>query len=107
MAEQPRRNAYSFSPGPLCLRTNVRNYLTFNAHSCAAGSMLCGCRCCFESGIEIQLKAEHLYSPDLNVTVFPAALIYLTEKYVCTAQHGRVHLLLNCTAPKTAGAFWL
>lgn len=39
--------------------------------------------------MEIQLKAEHLYSPDLNVTVFPAALVSLTEKCVFTAQHGR------------------
>lgn len=107
MVERPKRNMYSYSPGLLCLRTNVRNYLTFTAHSCAADSMLCGCRCCFENRMEIQLKAEHLYSPDLNVTVFPAALISLTEKYVRTAQRGGVHLLLNCKAPKTAGLFWL
>lgn len=37
--------------------------LTFNAHSCYAECMLCGCRCCFENGLEIQLKAECLYSP--------------------------------------------
>lgn len=61
-------------------------YLTFNAHSCAADSMLCGCRYCFEKGMEVQLKAEDLCSLDLNVTAFPAASVSLTEKYVCAAQ---------------------
>lgn len=38
--------------------------------------------------MEMQLKAEHLYSPDLIVTVFPAALVSLSEKCVCIAQLG-------------------
>lgn len=38
--------------------------------------------------MKIQLIAEHLHSPDLNLTAFPASLLSLTEKCICTAQHG-------------------
>lgn len=38
--------------------------------------------------MEVQLKAEHLHSPGLNVTVFPAASVSSTEECVCIAQHG-------------------
>lgn len=60
--------------------------------------------CCVGVGVGVRTgMAKHLYSPDLNVTVFPAALVSPSEKCVCTAQHGSAPAV---KLPKKAELSW-